>query len=152
MYLDSAQDRVRAASFPDSDDIHPCSLDEVEALEAKLGCSLPESIREFLFWCGKGLGEIWSGSRCLEYDELLKQFGLHEARETLADAGLGHLLPDGKVLLFQFDQDGQFSFVRLDEGDDPAVYTYLEGKGLQRSAGRFSQYVDLIVRQEFGIE
>ncbi len=152
MYLDSPQDRVRAASFPDSDEIHPCSLEEVEALEAKLGRPLPTAIREFLFWCGKGLGEIWSGSRCLEYDELLSQFGLEEARETLSEADQADLLPEGKALVFQFDEDGQFSFVRLDEGDDPPVYTFLEGKGLQRSTDRFSQYVDLIVRQEFGLD
>ncbi|HEY5913529.1 MAG TPA: SMI1/KNR4 family protein [Verrucomicrobiae bacterium] len=150
MYLHRAQQRVRAASFPDESDIHPCTAEEVDALEAKLGQPLPGAVREFLLWCGKGLGEIWSGARCLDYDELMNQFGLDGAREKLAEAGLDTSVLEN-ALVIQFDEDAQFSFVKLNEGDDPPVYGLNEGEPLERHCDHFSDYVNLIVAQEFGV-
>ena len=95
------------------------------------------------------LVEIWRGARCLEYEELLDQFGLEGAREKLAETGSNPSVLD-RAIVFQFDEDGQFSFVRLDEGDDPPVYGLNEGEPLTRHCDHFSEYVRLIVDQEFG--
>jgi hypothetical protein len=152
MYHQAVRELIAARAFPDPDEIHGCTLGEVERLESALGAPLPASIREFVLWCGKGLGTIWSGVGGLDYDELLQRYGLEAVRHSLAEDGLDAALLEGPVMLFQLDPDGQFSFVRLDQGDDPPVFTRTEGGPLVQSADRFSDYVRLIVEQEFGID
>ena len=152
MYLDSARQRIEERSFPDAEDIHPCTPDEVEALERKLSQPLPAALREFLLWCGHGLGDIWSGNRCSEYEELMEGAGLEEARKVLLQDGQDASLLADPVLVLQYDECDQFSFVRLDEGEDPPVYGRNEGEPVQRHCDHFSDYVKLIVDQEFGLE
>jgi hypothetical protein len=152
MYLDEARSRIKDRSFPDAEDIHPCTAAEVEALERKLGQPLPGAVREFLLWCGHGLGDLWSGNRCFEYEELIERAGLDAARRTLVEAGFDASVLDDPVLVFQFDECDQFAFVRLDEGDDPPVYGRNEGQSVERHCDHFSGYVKLIVDQEFGLE
>jgi hypothetical protein len=122
MYLDRIRRRVKNLPCIDQDEIHPCTPAEIEALEQKLGCPLPAAVREFLLWCGHQLADVWRGARCLGYDELLAQFGRDQARDTLAEEGLDPSLIDERTLIFQFDECDQFSYLRLDEGDDPPVY------------------------------
>jgi hypothetical protein len=152
MYLDKARRLIEERSFPHAEDIHPCTPDELEELEGKLGRPLPGAVREFLLWCGHGLADLWSGNRCFEYEELIAGAGLNEAHQVLVEDGHDASALDGPVLVFQFDENGQFSFVRLDEGDDPPVYGRNEGEPVRRESEHFSDLLKLIVDQEFGLD
>jgi hypothetical protein len=151
MHLDHVKGRVRELGWPDADDIHPCTPEEVAQLETKLACRLPEALREFLLWCGNGLGDLWSGSRCLEYEDLLDDSTKQATRDRLARDGLDPAVLDEHTLVFQYDECDQFSFVRTDEGEDPPVYTRAETGPVRRSCDRFSDYVVLVFEQAAGI-
>jgi hypothetical protein len=74
------------------------------------------------------------------------------ARETLQEAGEDPAIVDAQALIVQVDCDGQFSFVRADQGDDPPVYTHNEQEPTFCSCERFSDYLALMVEQSAGIE
>jgi hypothetical protein len=122
MYLDRAKERLRTLNFVRSDEIVPCSEDEINALEYHLGLSLPQAYREFLLWMGHSGGGLLRGSDCF-YKHLphLREWAV----ELLEEDNFHEPLPDDAFVFFMH-QGYQFAFFRLSEGDDPPVYYYHE--------------------------
>lgn len=113
---------------------HPCSEEQVMALERSLGCSLPLAYKEFLFWMGLGAGPFLRGSRCFYNDLLAIQAG---ATHMLPIGASSERLPE-KSFVFWMHQGYQFLFFRLQDGDDPPVHYYNQGENARRII--FNQY------------
>lgn len=62
MYLDVVKAFVKEVSFARPNQIVPCTEAELTLLEAELGVQFPAAFREYLLWCGHGLGEFMRGS------------------------------------------------------------------------------------------
>jgi hypothetical protein len=107
----------------DDSTIIGCSPDEVAAIEARFGCRLPKSYREFLMVMGKGAGRFMTGSD-LFYDRLSEQRELAERllQEVGADLRLG---PTDFV--FCSHQGYQFLFFDAARHPDPPVFHFIEG-------------------------
>lgn len=119
----------------------PCSPQQVQALEAHVGGQLPAAYRAFLLLMGRGAGDYLAGTPCF-YDELLPIQAW--SRSLLAQHRLDHLLPPDA---FFFVNNGyHLLFFRLCEGDDPPVYTYLEGDAVAAAFPRaFERYSDFLL-------
>lgn len=122
MYLDSLKIRLAEISSISSDQISPCTEEEVSSLELQLGVSLPSAYREFLLWMGHGAGQLMQGSDCFFAQLLTIQ---EWAKELLQENSFPEKLPDDAFVFFMH-QGYQFSFLRTTEGDDPPIYYFLE--------------------------
>ncbi len=155
MYLDRIHRRLAELvelGCVEPDDVTPCTEEELTALEGKLGLRLPGTVRELYLWGGKGLGSVFSSMDVLDLGQHMEYDYRPGARETLEEAGEDPALLDTQTLIFEVDCDGQFSFVRADQGDDPAVYTHAEQEPTFRSCERLSDYLALMVEQHAGVE
>ncbi len=105
-----------------TDEIVPCTENEVRILERQLGFSLPGAYRKFLLWMGHGAGILLRGSDCF-YQHLppLRTW----AEELLEENNFPEPLPED-AFVFYMHQGYLFYFVRVGEGDDPPVYFYSE--------------------------
>jgi len=100
----------------------PCTKAEIELLESQLQINLPGAYKQFLAWVGKGTGSFLVGSNCF-YEHLpsLKR----DAEELLEENDFATALPDDAFVFFMH-QGYQFAFMRLSEGENPAIYYYHE--------------------------
>lgn len=102
----------------------PCSWYEIDKLEKQLGSKLPKMYREILSHIGQGAGDFWAGEDCFyKHLPLIQKW----ARELLREDSFPVSLPDDAFVFFMH-QGYQFDFFRLSEGDNPPVYSYLEGQ------------------------
>ena len=155
MYLDRIQRRLaelEELGCLQSQDQVPCTEEDIESLEKKLGIRLPGVVRELYLWGGKDLGSVFSRMDVVDLDQQMKWDYRPGARETLQEAGEDPATLDAQTLIVQVDCDGQFSFVRADQGDDPPVYTHNEQEPTFCSCERFSDYLALMVEQSADIE
>lgn len=120
MYLDSIKDRFQELDL--HDEVRPCTRDEVEDLEQRLGFHLPLAYQEFLLWMGKGARDFLSGSDCW-YDNL--PFLRGWAIELLAENKFEQAIPDDALIFFMHG-GYQFNFLLPQEGEDPPVHFYGE--------------------------
>lgn len=120
-----------------SDELHGCSEKEIEALERHIGTSLPKSYREFLALMGHKAGNFLRGSDFL-YKDLFELTAF--TKETLMKGPFQ--LPDDAFVFFSH-QGYIFAYFRLSDGNDPAIYTYMEGEpNPQKWASSFSEYLE----------
>ncbi len=102
----------------------PCSWYEINKLENQVGSKLPQMYREILTHIGHGAGDFWAGEDCFyKHLPLIQKW----ARELLLEDSFPVSLPDDAFVFFMH-QGYQFDFFRLSEGDNPPVYSYLEGQ------------------------
>ncbi len=101
-----------------------CSLNEINELEKQLGLKLPQIYRSILLKMGHGAGDFWAGEDCFYNHLPLIQIW---AKEILLEDNFSVSLPDDAFVFFMH-QGYQFDFFRLSEGDNPPVYSYLEGQ------------------------
>src|SRR6266851_6487960 len=122
MYLDQVKARLEDLHIVSTDEIVPCTEDEVHTLERQLGFSLPGAYKEFLLWMGHGAGILLRGSDCF-YQHLppLRTW----AEELLEENNFPEPLPEDAFVFFMH-QGYQFNFFRISEGDDPPVHFYGE--------------------------
>jgi hypothetical protein len=113
-----------------NESVVPCTEQEIAAMAARLpGGRMPEAYRELLAYGGRKLGGVYAGID-ISY-EMSWALLSHDYRDILAmirpwDKEVV-LPPDLFVLNEHFGSN--FTFVRLDEGDDPPVYFWEEGEG-----------------------
>jgi hypothetical protein len=134
------------------DDVAPCTEQDLLALETKLGFPLPGVLRQLYLWGGNDLGSVFGGMDLLSLPQHLKHDYRPGARETLQEANEDPALLDPNTFILQMDYDGQFAFVRADQGDDPPVFNHNEQEPLFCSAARLSDYLALMVEQAAGVE
>ncbi len=95
-----------------------CSPMEIDALEKKLGHSLPGAYREFLTWVGHDHGDLFPRARCAVGDFEVNRLSLEE---VLRANELGHVLPE-EFLVFLGDDGRKYAWFALPkESDDPPV-------------------------------
>ena len=155
MYLDRIHRRLAELAelgCVEADDQEPCTEEEVTTLEHKLGFRLPGVVRELYRWGGKDLGVVFGHMDVLDLKQQMKSDYRHDARETIAEAGEEPARLDAPALVVQMDCDGQFSFVRADQGDDPPVHTHPDDEPTFCSCERLSDYLALMVEQYADIE
>jgi hypothetical protein len=110
----------------------PCDEWEVRDLEQSLGIIFPAAYRAFLLCAGHGFAPFEGAQYALEDD-----FGQMQgsARRIMKDR-----LPDDAFAFF-VHQGFVVRFFCLNDGDDPAVYEYVEYYGKpQIAAARLSLY------------
>ncbi len=71
--------------------VSPCTEEEIDFLEQKLGISLPIAYKEFLLWGGHKAGGLMEGSDCFYQDLLDIQ---ETAKLLLEDDEFPHSLPE----------------------------------------------------------
>lgn len=95
---------------------------EIQELEHRIGKKLPESFKVYLQIIGNNVMGILAGDR-LNLDSIKEAY--ETAQELLNDSICETKCDDYLLPLSQHD-GYTFVFIRLDEGDDPPVYNYVE--------------------------
>ena len=120
-----------------------CREDEIQAFKDYLGVhDLPGEYLEFLRQMGKGAGPFMEGSSVF-YDEI---FDLNRSAELLLRENNFRTLPDQSVV-FWMHQGYQFAFFKLDEGDNPPIYFYYEGKSSADFEIKERSLIDFLIKQ-----
>jgi hypothetical protein len=122
MYLDKVKKRFEELNFVPLNKIMPCTEQDIETLQKQLNCTLPLAYKEFLLWMGRGAGQFMTGSLFF-YDDLEDMQLL--ATEMLEEDEFPQLLPTDAFVVWAH-QGYQFTFFRLNEGDNPPIYYYRE--------------------------
>lgn len=122
MYLDHVKARFYELHIALAEQVQPCTLREVQALQQQVETQLPEAYREFLLWMGHGAGPFMRGTDCF-YNDLpqLREW----AMELLVENSVSQSLLNN-AFVFCMHQGYQFMFLRTHEGNDPIVYYYNE--------------------------
>jgi hypothetical protein len=131
-------------------EIQPASAQEIAAFEKKLGAKMPGAVREIYEWGGNEM-DILQAAFVPSLQEQMRSNLLPDARAILEKAGQDPKILTGTMIV-QMDYDGQFSFVRLDDGDDPAVMAVNERDRVRQASARFSDYIRLMIEQFASIE
>ncbi len=122
MYLDKVKSRTLELGRVARGGFVPCTENEIESLEKKLGYSLPLAYKEFLLWGGKKAGRIFFGQNYSFRDILDNQECAIEQLETFHFT-VTEVLPEDSFV-FLVHQGYIFLFFRISEGDDPPVYEF----------------------------
>lgn len=152
MYLDRLLRRVAELDEIGTvqlDGVEGCTGEEVAELEAKLGVRLPGVLREFFLWGGKECSEVFDSYEVAGYEDQVSGDLRGDAESIMSEAGEDPAVLKGAVVV-QMDYDGQFGFVRTDEGEDPPVYFRNELGPVKRACERYSDYLRLILEQDKG--
>lgn len=149
-YLQKIKDQLDEMHIVRPSRIKPCTQKEVEQLEHKLGAQLPLAYKEFLLWMGHGAGGILRGSDCFYWHLIDIQQG---AIELLAENAFPEKLPDA-AFVFLMHQGYTFVFFRINQGDDPEVYHYMEVEmqtTYAKVATHYSDYLSSIITLDAGL-
>jgi hypothetical protein len=129
-YIQPAIDAFEGWSGSAGESVVPCTEQEIATMAARLPSGrLPEAYRELLAYGGKKLGGVYGGVD-ISY-EMTWALLSHDYRDILT-----MIRPWDKAVVLPRDlfvlnehSGSNFTFVRLDEGDDPPVYLWEEGEG-----------------------
>ncbi len=143
MYLDQARDALSKAGFVGSSEIHGCTPEEVRALEESIGHTLPLAYKEYLLWMGHGAGRFLAGSSVF-YEDLPDR---RESAEDLLNENSVSLGLPSDAFVFYGHQGYQFMYFRLSEGDNPPVYYYGEGEGMEAIALLYPRFSDFVLTE-----
>ncbi|AEI43818.1 hypothetical protein KNP414_05294 [Paenibacillus mucilaginosus KNP414] len=111
-------------------EIRGCSEEELRNFEMENNLRLPGSYRNFLLTAGHGAGRLLHGTDIL-WDQVTS---LREAaEELLAENDESFTLPED-AFVFSMHQGYAFMYFLLSDGENPAVYMYVEGSGVPRKA------------------
>lgn len=116
------------------------SEEEIQALEAYAGGSLPTVYRGLLKEFGRSAGELFQGTIYSVSQE--QRLRLRSLAESMLGRSRGNpTLPETAFVYLVF-QDWVFFYFPLNEGDDPPVYAYIDsGRGLQQVGPSLSSYL-----------
>jgi len=121
--------------------LHGCSKSDVKRIESYFGIELPFVYKEFLYCMGKDADLFMKGSSAF-YKEI---FYLREDFQDTLDE-YEKSLPDN-TFVFWSHQGYQFAFFYLDQGDNPAVYFYYEGKNSENFEKKENSLTDFWEKQ-----
>lgn len=164
-YLEEAKAFIK--KYPDIEkDFKGCTTQEVEYLEQKFQQKLPNAFKEFLFWFGKGGGQIMRGTDYYyaylsdEAFESWKEEGIVPKDYTFKDQGIDLLKRnsfDGEKILensilFMCHQGYAIEYIKTNEGENPPVYIFVEQGDWKETgptvwANSFSDYLMNMLRQ-----
>jgi len=99
---------------------------EIARLERTLNLRLPQQYKTFLQSCGQGAGRFFTGTDM--FFPGVEQ--LRNAAEALLQENHETFQLPADAVVFSMHQGYQFNYFHSSEGDDPAVYHYMEGEGL----------------------
>lgn len=120
--------------------MEPTTPEDLEELsKITNGKKLPEAYIEFYKYMGNGV-PFFRGHSCFRNEIFTLQQG---AEELLIENNFPGKLSENDFV-FWMCQGYMFCFFRLDEGDDPPIYFYCEGKGLTdfcKIADSFSSFL-----------
>ena len=106
--------------------MNPTIPEDLEALQKITnGKQLPDAYIEFYKHMGNGVSFL-KGHSCFRNEIFILRSG---AEELLKENNFPSKLSENDFV-FWMSQGYMFCFFRLDEGNDPAIYYYCEGKGL----------------------
>ena len=114
--------------------IIPCTTEEVAELESILSnyYHFPEAYKEFLLFCGKESADIFysieSGYEAVK-KRLLTQNQRIVRMVQLEDIPEQKKLPKDLFVIEEVDYSDNFTYLLLEEGEDPPIYFWEEGEG-----------------------
>ncbi|MFD2564794.1 SMI1/KNR4 family protein [Aquimarina rubra] len=166
MYLEESKNFLK--DYPQiTSEFRGCSEQEIDNLESILNEKIPEAFKEFLGWFGKSGGKILRGTDYYypflsgEAYEGWKEENIVPQDHTFKDVGIDLLNRnnfDGKKILensilFMSHQGYAIEFLKVDEGENPPVYIFVEqDKWLKEGptvwAKSFSEYLLNMLKQE----
>jgi len=118
-----------------------CSRSDVKRIENYFEVRLPVVYKEFLYCMGRDADLFMKGSSAF-YKEI---FYLKEDLQSILDE-YERSLPDN-TFVFWAHQGYQFAFFYLDQGDNPAVYFYYEGRSLRDFEKKEDSLTDFLEKQ-----
>ena len=127
-------------------DIIGCTPEQIEEIERHYNLKLPAIYREYLSVLGRRSGrymdDVASG-----YPRVL---GLRERAIELLEADEATIELPGDAFVFSMYQGFTFMFFNISDGDDPAVYSYLElDNKFVREDESFSQLLRNGIKQRY---
>jgi hypothetical protein len=106
--------------------MNPTTPEDIEVLKKITnGKQLPDAYIEFYKYMGNGVS-FFRGHSCFKNEIFILRAG---AEELLKENNFPTELSENDFV-FWMSQGYMFCFFRLDEGNDPPIYYYCEGKGL----------------------
>lgn len=142
MYLDQAK-TLFATLHIAAHEISQCTETEVAQLEQQSGHAIPAAYCKFLLWMGHGAGNFLRGSDVF-YEHL--RSNVSAARELLRENNISLDLPVD-ALVFYTHQGYQFAYFQLSAGDNPPVYYYGEGEGVEEIRELYPCFSDFLERE-----
>jgi len=120
----------------------PCATDELNEVKKLIGTNkLPEAYIEFLEVMGGGTEHTFLRGESCYIDELLE---LNEWGTELLEENRVPLKLTPNDFVFWMSQGCMFCFFKLDEGENPPVYFYAEGKkkeGFYKITDTFTEFL-----------
>ena len=115
----------------------PCTEHEIAAMAAHLpGGRVPEAYRELLAYGGRKMGRLYERiDISYEMTWALLRDDYKDVLAMIRPWDKGVVLPP-KLFVLNEHFGSNFTFVRLDEGDDPPIYLWEEGDGGLEAATR----------------
>jgi hypothetical protein len=121
-YLDNAK-AIHTRFYPkEAARVVPCTEEEIGRLERLFGLRLPKAYREFLLWMGKDGIDFWAGYDCF-YNKL---HDINDWARKLIQSSQTHLSLSRDAFIFFWDPARSFYFFQATQGDDPAVYFFMD--------------------------
>lgn len=123
MYLSKSKELIKNTENLKGIEIIPCTNEEIFILEKSLGRKIPDSLKEFLLWCGKKLVRI----PIVNYNDLISDEFKNNLNEVINFHGNKLKLPQELIILQYDGESGYFDFIELNNQQDPIVSRYHEG-------------------------
>ncbi|MFE3577666.1 SMI1/KNR4 family protein [Lysinibacillus sp. NPDC059133] len=138
VYLNELVAQLQKDKIP----MQPCTKEEVNEVKKLIGNNkLPEAYIEFLEVMGGGTEHTFLRGESCFFDELLE---LNEWGAEVLEENNVQLSLTPNDFVFWMSQGCMFCFFKLDEGEDPAVYFYSEGKkkdGFYKITDTFTEFL-----------
>lgn len=128
----------------------PADASQIAALEKKLRIRIPAAVQELYLWGGEDPG-VFNEISVIQVSNQLKHDYRARARSILEEASEDPKMIDDRTLILTEDYDGNFSFIRDGEGDDPPSYIHVEDRTVCEYS-RFSDGLASTVEHCAGIE
>ena len=143
MYLDKFKSRFGELEYlflgdklVHSTKLIPCTEEEIYVIESSLQLSLPDAYKEFLLWGGNWVRGFMEGSSCF-FKSLLNIQEI--AIELLEENQFPESLPSDAFVFFMH-QGYYFMFFKTSKGNNPPVYSYLDGQALLTFKNEYPSY------------
>lgn len=118
----------------------PCTEKEINELEELSSKKLPQVYLNFMKKTGNEFRIFDGSSYTMEELPILKE----AANELLEENDMSERLKD-EAFVFFMHQGYQFAFFNLEEGENPPIYYYGEGEGLEKIIKKNDSFTDFLI-------